>query len=70
VGNRAGLTPRELEILRMAARGLTDKEIAARLSTRSHTVSNYLTVILLKLGARNRTEAVAQAVSTGHPARR
>jgi DNA-binding CsgD family transcriptional regulator len=70
VGNRAGLTPRELEILRIAARGLTDKEIAARLGIRSHTVSNYLTVILLKLGARNRTEAVAQAVSTGHPARR
>ncbi len=49
----------------MAARGLTDKEIAARLGARSHTVSNYVSIVLLKLGARNRTEAVAQAFRRG-----
>lgn len=59
------LTSRERDILRVMAGGLTDKEIASRLGTRRHTVSNQVSVILLKLGARNRTEAVLQALRLG-----
>ncbi len=59
------LTSRERDILSMMAGGLTDEEIAARLGVRPHTVSNQVSVILLKLGARNCTEAVARALRLG-----
>lgn len=63
--DEAGLTPREVDVVRSMARGLTDKEIAARLGVRSHTASNYVSLILLKLGAANRTQAVAEAFRGG-----
>jgi DNA-binding CsgD family transcriptional regulator len=61
----AGLTRRETEILAMAADGLTDNEIAARLRIARSTVSNQMSMILLKLDAANRAQAVAIAVRAG-----
>lgn len=63
--DEAGLTPREVDVVRLMACGLTDKEIAARLGVKSHTASNCVSLILLKLGAANRTQAVAEAFRRG-----
>lgn len=57
----AGLTRRETEMLRLAARGLTNPEIAARTGLARNTVKTYLQTALHKLGARNRVEAVGRA---------
>jgi DNA-binding NarL/FixJ family response regulator len=59
------LTPRELEVLRLVAQGLQNKEIAARLVITERTVKFYVSNILGKLGAGNRTEAVAIAAQRG-----
>ncbi|MCT9935045.1 LuxR C-terminal-related transcriptional regulator [Planotetraspora sp. A-T 1434] len=48
------LTPRELEIARLAASGLTSKEIAARLFASSRTIDNHLSAIYAKLGISGR----------------
>ncbi len=52
---RDGLTPRELEILRLIAQGLSDKLIAAELGLAPSTVSNHVSAILLKLDVENRS---------------
>ncbi len=59
------LTPRELEVLALVARGKQNKEIAAELVITERTVKYYVSSILAKLGAGNRTEAVAIAVQRG-----
>lgn len=59
------LTERELEILSLAARGLTNKAIGARLSISDRTVQNHLAHIFAKLNAASRTEAVMRALSAG-----
>jgi two-component system nitrate/nitrite response regulator NarL len=59
------LTPRELEVLRMVAEGLSNKEIAQRLAISEHTVKFHLNAILGKLGAQSRTEAVVSAIRRG-----
>jgi DNA-binding NarL/FixJ family response regulator len=59
------LTPRELEVLRLLALGLQNKEIAARLSVTERTVKFHVSSILAKLGAGNRTEAVRTAMQHG-----
>ena len=56
------LTPRQLEILQAMARGLTNKDIAKMFSIRTDGVNEHVLAILAKLGAANRTEAVATAV--------
>ena len=59
------LTSRETELLHFMASGRRDKEIAAQLGISHRTVSNRVSVILLKLDARSRTEAVALAIRSG-----
>jgi DNA-binding CsgD family transcriptional regulator len=53
---RAVLTPRELEIARLVARGLSDKEVAARLFISHRTVENRLHTVYEKLGLERRAE--------------
>jgi DNA-binding NarL/FixJ family response regulator len=55
---RAVLSARELEVLEMAALGLTNLQIATRLHVTIHAVKFHLAAIYRKLGVSNRTEAV------------
>lgn len=59
------LTPRERDVLRAMADGLSNKEIAARLGISEHTVKFHVAAILGKLEATGRTEAVMTAVRKG-----
>ncbi|WP_344629035.1 response regulator transcription factor [Streptomyces glaucosporus] len=59
------LSPRELEVLRLAARGADAAEIAGTLYLSKGTVRNYLTTIVAKLNARNRIDAVRIAEEAG-----
>lgn len=52
------LTPREIEILELIDRGLTNQQIASRLSLTLHTVKNHVHNLLGKLGVASRTDAV------------
>jgi DNA-binding NarL/FixJ family response regulator len=59
------LSPRELEVLRMAAHGARTKEIAARLAVSARTIEGHLTSIFNKLGVSSRTEAIMYAAARG-----
>jgi DNA-binding NarL/FixJ family response regulator len=59
------LTTRELEVLRLLARGLRNKEIAARLYVSERTVSFHLANIYQKLNVSGRTEALSKALEQG-----
>ena len=59
------LTARELDVLRLVAAGGSDKLIGTRLGIARSTVSNHVSVVLLKLGAANRAEAVAIGIRDG-----
>jgi DNA-binding NarL/FixJ family response regulator len=56
-----GLTQRELEILRLIARGLTNPEIAAQLYLSNHTVKTHISRIFAKTGSRDRAAAIGYA---------
>jgi DNA-binding CsgD family transcriptional regulator len=56
------LTPREMEVLEALASGLPNKGIARHLGISLHTVKFHVESLFRKLGARNRTEAVAKAL--------
>ncbi len=59
------LTPREMDVLRAAARGLGNKQIAAALGLSARTVQTHLTSVFQKLGVASRTEAVLYALKAG-----
>jgi DNA-binding NarL/FixJ family response regulator len=59
------LTPREIEVLTLVARGLGNKEVGDTLGTASGTVKAHVQSILSKLGAKDRTNAVAIALRRG-----
>jgi len=61
----AGLTPRELDVLRLVARGLGNKQIAAELTLSEHTVHRHVANILLKLDVSSRAAAAAYAARRG-----
>jgi DNA-binding NarL/FixJ family response regulator len=63
--NPAGLTGRQLEVLGLLAEGLTDAEIAARLSLSAKTVGHHVSALLAKLGVGSRRQAAAAARRLG-----
>jgi len=64
-GLAEALSAREVEILRLLTDGLSNREIATRLCLAEGTVKNYVTDILGKLGARDRTQAAIRARELG-----
>lgn len=62
---RLGVTPRELEILRLIADGLSNREIAERLYVSENTVKTHSANLFAKLNARRRTQAVQIAKEAG-----
>jgi DNA-binding NarL/FixJ family response regulator len=62
---RPALTPRELDVMRLIARGLRNKEIAAILNISSETVQSHLKAIFTKLEVTDRTAAMKKALLRG-----
>jgi len=63
--SRSSLTARELEILEMMAKGLTNKEIGSALQISGNTARNHVNNIIEKLAVADRTEAVTIAIQQG-----
>ncbi len=59
------LTPRELEVFQLLATGMSNNEIAAKLVVGETTIKTHVTRILMKLGVRDRVQAVVRAYETG-----
>jgi DNA-binding CsgD family transcriptional regulator len=62
---RDGLSPREIEVLRLVAQGHTDREVAEALFISRRTVTTHVTGILNKLGVENRAAAAVWAARNG-----
>jgi two-component system, NarL family, response regulator len=60
-----GLTDRETEVLTQASYGLRNQDIASELGISEKTVQAHMRHVLLKLGVRSRTHAVAEALRRG-----
>ena len=63
--SREPLSPRETEIVRLVALGMTGREIAAELHIAHHTVRTHVRNAMLKTGARSRAHLVAKALADG-----
>ena len=61
----AGLTPREVEVLSLAARGATTRQIASRLGISPKTAGNHIERIYAKAGVQSRAEAALFAMQHG-----
>jgi DNA-binding NarL/FixJ family response regulator len=59
--NVAGLTARQLEVLQLLADGLTNADIAARLTLSHKTIEHHISAVLDKLGVTSRGQAIAAA---------
>ena len=64
-GEPVALSDRELEVLALAAEGVTDNEMAVRLQVSVKTIARHMEAIFAKLDARSRTHAVALALRQG-----
>ena len=64
-GSSPLITDREAQVLQQASQGLTTREIATALGISTRTVQAHVRHVLVKLGARSRTQAVAQAIRSG-----
>ena len=62
---RAGLSNRECEVLRLVATGVTNREVAVALSISAHTVARHIQNIFVKLGVSSRAAATAYAYDHG-----
>jgi NarL family two-component system response regulator LiaR len=64
-GTRESLTEREIEVLKLAAQGMSNKEIAERLSVTVRTVKAHISNLFAKMDVASRTEAILKAVREG-----
>jgi two-component system NarL family response regulator len=64
-GSRQALTAREMEVLELLARGLTNRELASVLRISASTVKNHVNSLLTKLEVADRTEAVSYCLAKG-----